>query len=242
MKRSADQGLAVAQRTLGSWYEQGDGVTKDLAQARGWYERAAQNGDVQAMHNLGFFYAQGMGGLNRDGTAAVRWFKSAAERGLVASEVNLAIIYSQAASYGLPVQNDQAYFWSAVAAKRDPSDKDAPRMRDALGASLPADAKAQIDQQVADWKPTPVDVAANGGFDSSPEAFLPADRQPSLSHEELVTVQQELDNLGFDAGTADGRPGLQTEAAIKAFQAQYGLTQTGMANRDLLAALSAIPH
>jgi localization factor PodJL len=192
------------------------------------------------MHNLGFFYAQGMGGLKKDGTAAQKWFKSAAEQGLVASQVNLAIILSQNAQFDLQPQMDQAYYWSAIAAKS--GDEEAERMRDALAGALSAEVKAQMDQDVQKWKAKPVKVIANGGFDASPEAFMPPEQRPALTQAELKSVQQMLNQLGFNAGSADGRPGAQTENAIKAFQAAYDLPQTGAADRDVLAALKAIPH
>ncbi|MFZ1991748.1 MAG: peptidoglycan-binding protein [Alphaproteobacteria bacterium] len=236
MRQAADKNLAVAQHTLGVWYEQGDGVDKDIAKAREWYEKAANNGDYQAMHNLGYFAAQGLGGLTADKTLAVKWFKSAADRGLVASQVNLAIVYSQMG------QNDQAYLYSKVAADRDPSDKDAPRMRDTFGPMLPPDVKAKMDDAAKKWKPTPIDVVANGGFDTSPEAFQTNAPPAQLSKDELKSVQELLNDQGFKAGTADGHPGGQTETAIKAFQAKYGLPQTGIANKDLLAALESVPR
>ncbi|HXZ68254.1 MAG TPA: peptidoglycan-binding protein, partial [Alphaproteobacteria bacterium] len=236
MRQAADKNLAVAQRTLGVWYEQGDGVEKDINKAREWYEKAANGGDYQAMHNLGYFYAQGLGGLTADNTLAVKWFKAAADRGLVASQVNLAIIYSQLK------QNDQAYLYSKIAADRDPSDKDAPKMRDTFGPMLPPDVKTKMDEAARKWKPTTIDILANGGFDTSPEAFQTSAPPAQLSKDELKSAQELLNDQGFKAGTADGHPGAQTEAAIKAFQAKYGLPQTGIANKDLLAALESVPR
>jgi hypothetical protein len=242
MTKAANQGLAVAQRTLGSWYEQGDGVAKDLAKARAWYERSAQNGDVQAMHNLGFFYAEGEGGLTKNAAQAEKWFKSAAEKGLTDSQVNLAILYSQGNTFGIKPQMDKAYLWASIASERRPSDADAKKMRDVIAGALSAEDKAKIDKEVAAWKPQPVDIVANGGFDTNAQAFLPADRQPTLSRSDVATIQDNLNKFGFSAGTADGRIGPQTVAAIKKFQAAYNLPQTGEANGDLLAALGAVPR
>jgi localization factor PodJL len=232
----AAQKLAVAQRMLGVWYEQGDGVAKDIDAAASWYLKAAQNGDYQAMHNLAYFYAQGLGGLGPDTKLAEKWFKEAAERGLVASQVNLAIVYSQE---GL---NDQAYLWSKIAADHDPSDKDAPRMRDTFGAMLPADLKVKLDDQARAWKPKPIDLIANGGFDTSPEAFAPNAQAVPLSAEEIKSIQELLNEQGFDAGPATGELADKTRAAIRAFQSRYKVPITGIADGDLLAELESVPH
>ena len=114
-------------------------------------------------------------------------------------------------------------------------------MRDTFGPMLPPDVKAKMDEAAKKWKPTPIDVVANGGFDTSPEAFQ-ANAQPAqLSKDELKSVQELLNDQGFKV-TADGHPGGQTETAVKAFQAKYGLPQTGVANKDLLAALESVPR
>ena len=42
----------MAQFRLGTLYERGVGVKTDLARAKIWYSRAAEQGNVKAMHNL----------------------------------------------------------------------------------------------------------------------------------------------------------------------------------------------
>jgi peptidoglycan hydrolase-like protein with peptidoglycan-binding domain len=44
---------------------------------------------------------------------------------------------------------------------------------------------------------------------------------------DMGVLQRRLAGLGFDSGTLDGKGGKQTEAALKAFQADHGLTQSG---------------
>ena len=51
----AKQGHAVAQYNLGLLYANGQGVPKDDAQARQWYEKAAVQGHADAQVNLGIF-------------------------------------------------------------------------------------------------------------------------------------------------------------------------------------------
>ena len=43
-RKAAEQGNAFAQHTLGKMYRDGVGVTKDLNEARKWFEKAAAGG------------------------------------------------------------------------------------------------------------------------------------------------------------------------------------------------------
>ena len=54
-------------------------------------------------------------------------------------------------------------------------------------------------------------------------------------------VQQALNDAGFDAGPADGKPGRKTAAAIKAYQEQVGLQTTGEIDLPLLLSLFTEP-
>jgi hypothetical protein len=258
LRRSAQGGLAVAARSLGIAYEEGNGVEKDPAEAARWYTRAALNGDLQAMHNLAYFFTQGVGGMPRDGRQAAHWFRKAAERGLVASQINLAILTSQGEQWGLETKISEAYFWSGVAAKHE--DKQAARMHDVFAKLLVSKEKADLDKKVATFRPLPIDVIANGGFEVTPEAFLPQAARAPLSEGELATVRQLLKTLGYTGKpTRDpvGAPALglaptdsassieideRTELAIRAFQADYGLSVTGKPDRNLLGALKSVPH
>jgi uncharacterized protein len=42
-------------------YEAGNGVAKNIDEARRWYEKAAAGGDANAMNNLGYLYQAGDG-------------------------------------------------------------------------------------------------------------------------------------------------------------------------------------
>ena len=66
----------------------------DLARARVWYKRAADQGNVKAMHNLAVLSAGRQTGTPDYATAA-QWFTEAAERGLADSQFNLAILYAR---------------------------------------------------------------------------------------------------------------------------------------------------
>ena len=51
-RRAADQAHAGAQGNLGQAYETGEGVSKDLTEARRWYQKAADQGDEDAKEAL----------------------------------------------------------------------------------------------------------------------------------------------------------------------------------------------
>ena len=51
--------------------------------------------------------------------------------------------------------------------------------------------------------------------------------------DDVTTLQRRLQELGYLSGSADGKFGGQTEAAVKAFQARLGLTQSGVASSSL---------
>jgi len=199
MRRAAQGGLAAAARTLGIAYEEGASVDKDAAEAAKWYTRAALGGDLQGMHNLAYFFTQGLGGMKSDGIQAEHWFRMAAERGLVASQINLAILCSQGEQWGIETRLSESYFWSGVAAQH--GDAQATRMHDVFAKVFTPREKAKLDGKIAAFKPKPIDAAANGGFDVAPEAFLPEAARPGLSEAELVSARQMLAALGY--GTAN---------------------------------------
>lgn len=54
---------------------------------------------------------------------------------------------------------------------------------------------------------------------------------------EVARLQRTLNTKGFSVGTADGRFGPKTEAAVKKFQRMAGLDATGIADDETLALL-----
>ena len=51
-KKAADQGNARAQYNLGCSYEYGEGVSKDINEAKNWYKKAADQGFEEAINAL----------------------------------------------------------------------------------------------------------------------------------------------------------------------------------------------
>ncbi len=132
LSRTAEAGYPLAQYRLAKLYEAGEGVEINPALALQWTERAAINGNVRAMHDLGFYHARGDAALDEAG--AFRWFRQAAEFGLADSQYNLGILYQQ----GRVVTADQseALFWFTLAA--DQGDAAAQARIIDLGAELTA--------------------------------------------------------------------------------------------------------
>ncbi len=59
----------------------------------------------------------------------------------------------------------------------------------------------------------------------------------NLNSDQIRQVQQKLDESGFKVGQADGVLGRETENALRDFQKQKGLQQTGRPDNETLSAL-----
>ena len=60
------------------------------------------------------------------------------------------------------------------------------------------------------------------------------DSAPPLNHAQLMSLQQQLTELGFDAGPADGLPGIKTQSAIRRYQVAHQLPADGYPAAPLL--------
>ena len=145
LRKDANLGYAPAQFYLAKLYETGDaGLPKDIAAAREWTQRAADNGERKAMHNLGLYYFEGTGGTKNLPVAA-QWFRKAANLGLVDSQYNLARLYE--GGFGVTQSQAEAYRWYLIAARS--GDAESRAAADRLKAQLPA-ATARASQSAAD--------------------------------------------------------------------------------------------
>ncbi|MDX2131806.1 MAG: caspase family protein [Planctomycetota bacterium] len=79
-RKSADAGDNLAMNWMGHYFENGYGVTKDLAEALVWYKKAAELGNEVAMWNLALCYDEGKG-TTKDPAEALRWFRESARKG-----------------------------------------------------------------------------------------------------------------------------------------------------------------
>ena len=95
-------------------YEKGAAAyqAKDYREALRWFRKAAEQGDAEAQHYLGFMYEEGRG-VAQDGREAVRWYHKAAEQGLAAAQLNLGAMYER--GRGIKQDYVQAHKWFNIA-------------------------------------------------------------------------------------------------------------------------------
>lgn len=121
-----------------------------------WFDRAAAQGHVLAMHNAAVLLAEGVHGAP-DYAGAALWFKRAAEHGIKDSQFNVAILFAR----GLGVNQDltESYRWFAIAALQ--GDLDAAKKRDDIAARLTKDQIAKESDRAKAFKPMPANPTAN---------------------------------------------------------------------------------
>lgn len=103
-EKAAAQGHRRAQLNLGTLYFRGQGVPRDLIQARAWLEQAALDGDVYATYALGRAMSESAGQASADSTRAADLFRRAAEMGhtLAALRYGLALAEGAGVKQDLP--------------------------------------------------------------------------------------------------------------------------------------------
>lgn len=160
LEEAAALGHPPAQLQLGELYKTGQGIDQDLGQSRTWFRRAANGGNVLAMHRIGVMTARGDGGP-ADTAEAIGWFELAANRGLVDSQYNLGAIYHPSDNAASSAVQDaaKAYFWYSLAAQN--GDEQATPLAAGVAGALSADQRDEVDAQIAAWEAQPVDDAAN---------------------------------------------------------------------------------
>lgn len=111
----AKQGNAKAQRIVGDLKIFGfNGVPVDYSEGIDWLEKAAKQGDVDAMASLGTSYMYGFG-VNRNEGVAENWLLRSAELGSVRGQGLLANLY---ASKGNAEFDKKAFKYFLMAAKQ----------------------------------------------------------------------------------------------------------------------------
>jgi TPR repeat protein len=79
-RKSADQGMALAENAVGEMLQAGKGDKADAVAAFGWFDKAAKQGLAQAELNLAVCYEKGTG-VKQDAKLALDWYKKAAAQG-----------------------------------------------------------------------------------------------------------------------------------------------------------------
>ncbi|MEM1151093.1 MAG: peptidoglycan-binding protein [Pseudomonadota bacterium] len=226
IQQSAREGLPIAQYRLSKLHEKGLGVPRDLAAARRWTERAANGGNVRAMHDLAVFYADGEGG-DQSYAKSVEWFSKAAEFGVLDSQYNLAVLYEQ--GLGISQDTSEALFWFSVAAEN--GDPGAGEQVRSLLADVDADTARRVQARAEAWRGARANGPANGEFG----------RQPWQGGglERARAVQTALNALGYDVGAPDGIVGPATREAIRAYQRDVGIPDTGTLSGAFIESLNS---
>ncbi len=155
LQAAAEAGFAPAQHRLAQFYEQGEAGVADPSLARAWTERAAANGNVRAMHDLGVYYAQSDDPAHV--AAAFRWFRQAAEFGVADSQYNLGVLYHE--GRGVSADTNEALFWFRVAAAQ--GDAEAGARASALALAVPPAAAESAATRASAFRPRPPSAAAN---------------------------------------------------------------------------------
>ncbi len=114
VKMAADNNVTNAQYVLGGMYEEGNGLPKDIAAARSWYEKAATKGHEIAIFSLARMYLAGLG-VKQDMVKALNWFLFGAKRGSVVNQYGAAIALANSNSRQDLIQ---AYKWANLAAAK----------------------------------------------------------------------------------------------------------------------------
>ncbi len=234
IRESANQGQPAAQYRLAKLYEAGIGVAADPDMARQLTERAARSGNRIAMHDLGLYYAEGRGGVERNMQTALNWFEKAAERGVVDSQYNLGVLFESSPEIARDAVS--AMVWYSIAGSQ--GDQLAANRVGVLNSELSAEDLSRAEARIKQFKPTAIDEAANGIFRSVPWT-MPENKPLKASAELVRDAQTLLAQLGYEVGTPDGDFGPRTRQAVIAFEKANDLPETGTVTASLLDRLEA---
>lgn len=78
--RQAEQGNAVAQNVVGTWYYKGEHYPQDYTKAAQWWSMAAKQANADAIGNLGLLYQYGHG-VTTDSLKAMKYYLSSISKG-----------------------------------------------------------------------------------------------------------------------------------------------------------------
>jgi hypothetical protein len=117
----ATAGNAEAQFALAFFLSAG-GIPQDYAQAREWYQKAADQNHHLAQFNLGQMFALGQG-MPRSDSMAVMWIRRAAEGGDAGAQFNMGERYARASVQGSEMDVSESriesYKWFTLASAQD---------------------------------------------------------------------------------------------------------------------------
>ena len=219
LRKAANLGYAPAEFYLAKLYEDGQsGLTKDLAEARRWTQRAAEAGDRKAMHNLALYYFEGTGG-EKNLTQAAQWFRRAADLGLVDSQYNLGRLYEE--GFGVSQNPAEAYKWYLIAAHS--GDVESRNSAQRIKGQLSVEAQNTADRAAQAFH------AQSAGADGLAPL---AGAQAGAGDPSTANLQHALSRLGYYQGPTDGQSSPALKLAIAAYQRDQGLPGSGVLDKS----------
>jgi len=91
---SADAGSAEGMVLMGQIYMKGLGsVEKNLGEARNWFNKAMEKGDIMAPYFIGRLYTGDVPDTPTDYPEAIKWLKISSEKGNIAATYELGAMY-----------------------------------------------------------------------------------------------------------------------------------------------------
>ncbi len=161
--RAAEKGHRRAQLNLGTLYLRGQGVPRDLVQARAWLEKAAVDGDPFALYVLGRAMDESMGPVGADPVRAANLYRQAAEKGHPLA----ALRYGLALAEGAGIKRDvvAAQRW-LIHAQRSGVPEAALALGD-MAARTPASRDKAMNEKALQSAITWLTVAAQAGVPSA---------------------------------------------------------------------------
>ena len=112
---AASAGDPAAQDQLSVWYNQGQNVKQDYAEAFRWAKKAADQGDLWGQYYVGVMYLNGQGVAQSD-AEALDWTKRAADKGFAPAQAQLGTLYFNGT--GVPRDCGQALERTRAAVKQ----------------------------------------------------------------------------------------------------------------------------
>ncbi len=115
MITKAEAGDTEAMRLVAAYYRTGRGTKIDALESEKWLNMAANQGNIEAMIDLGSLYYIGLDDLLPNSEMANYWFKKAAQ----AAHPKGEYLYGNALYYGLGIEKneEEGLFWLNMAAK-----------------------------------------------------------------------------------------------------------------------------
>lgn len=160
---AAAKGHQRAQLNLGTLYLRGQGVPRDVIQARAWLEKAAASGDPYALYVLGRAMEESTGPAGADSVRAASLYRQAAEKGHPLA----ALRYGMALAEGLGVKRDvtAAQRW-LIHAQQSGVPEAALALGD-MAARTPASRDKSMNEKILKSAISWLEVAARSGVPSA---------------------------------------------------------------------------